>query len=273
MPPPTAPVLRAQQERVGRFPTMAGVPRPDERWTSGVEAEGVERVLVVAAHPDDIDFGAAGTVAAHTQAGVEVTYLVCTDGDAGGFDRDVPRGEIPGMRRAEQQAAAKELGVDDVRFLGYRDGYLSATQELRREISRVIRQVRPQRVLVQSPERNWELMPASHPDHLAAGEATVAAVYPDARNPFAHPQLLLEEGLDAWVVAELWLMAHPTSDHAVDVTDTFDRKLAALRAHVSQTGHMDDLEEMLRDWLGAHAREAGLGEGRLAEVFKRVQIE
>src|SRR4051794_29955351 len=116
----------------------------------------VERVLVVTAHPDDVDFGAAGTIAGFTDAGAEVTYCVCTDGDAGGFDPTVPRSEIPGIRRAEQVRAAKELGVEEVRFLGYQDGRLSATQDLRRDISRVIRQVRPNRVVIQSPERNWK---------------------------------------------------------------------------------------------------------------------
>jgi LmbE family N-acetylglucosaminyl deacetylase len=236
-----------------------------------LDDDEVQRVLVVTAHPDDADFGAAGTVATWTAAGVEVTYCVCTDGDAGGFDPDVDRAEIPTIRRAEQQAAAKEVGVREVRFLGYQDGRLAATQELRRDISRVIRQVRPQRMVIPSPDRNWARLPASHPDHLAAGAAAIAAVYPDARNPFAHPELLRDEGLDAWTVAETWLMAHHENDHFVDITDVFDRKLAALRAHVSQTAHMDDLEQRMRGWFGANATLAGLSDGRLAEGFKVVQ--
>jgi LmbE family N-acetylglucosaminyl deacetylase len=152
-----------------------------------LEDSEIERALVITAHPDDVDFGAAGTVATWTAKGIEVTYCVCTDGDAGGFDPAVPRSEIPGIRRAEQEAAAKAVGVSDVRFLGYQDGKLTPSLELRRDISRVIRQVRPQRALIQSPERNWARVGASHPDHLAAGTAAIAAVYPDARNPFAHP--------------------------------------------------------------------------------------
>jgi LmbE family N-acetylglucosaminyl deacetylase len=227
----------------------------------------VQRVLVVTAHPDDVDFGAAGTIAGWTQAGVEVVYCVCTDGDAGGFDPDVPRAEIPAIRRSEQEAAAKVLGVADVRFLGYRDGRLEATQELRRDISRVIRQVRPQRALVQSPERNWARIGTSHPDHLAAGVAAMAAIYPDARNPFAHPELLADEGLEEWAVAETWVMAHPLADHAVDITDHLEAKVTALRMHVSQTAHVDDLEDRLREWGGVNAAAAGLPEGRLAERF------
>lgn len=227
----------------------------------------IERVLVVTAHPDDVDFGAAGTVAAWTRAGLEVTYCVCTDGDAGGFDPAVPRSEIPGIRRAEQEAAAKAVGVTDVHFLGYQDGKLTPSLELRRDISRVIRQVRPQRALIQSPERNWARVGASHPDHLAAGTAAIAAVYPDARNPFAHPELLADEGLQEWAVAETWVMAHPENNHVVDITDLFETKLAALRSHVSQTAHMDDLEDRLRQWYGQNAVDGGLSPGRLAERF------
>ena len=120
------------------------------------------RVLVVTAHPDDVDFGASGTVAGLVSDGAQVTYCVVTDGDAGGFDPSVPRSEIPGIRRAEQRAAAAAVGVSDVRFLGYRDGELTVSHDLRRDITRVIRQVRPERVLTMSPERNWERLGASH---------------------------------------------------------------------------------------------------------------
>ncbi len=228
----------------------------------------VERVLVVVAHPDDLDFGAAGTIATWTDAGLEVSYCVLTDGDAGGFDPDVPRSAIGGIRQAEQRAAAKELGVDDVVFLGYPDGQLVVSLELRRDISRVIRQRRPQRILLQSPERNWERIYASHPDHLAAGEAALCAVYPDARNPFTHLELAAE-GLEAWTVGETWVMSTgQAANRYVDVTDVFDRKISALRAHVSQTGHMHDLEDRLRMWLTMNAEAAGFAEGRLAEAFR-----
>ena len=232
----------------------------------------VTRVLVVTAHPDDVDFGASGTIATWTDLGVEVTYCVITDGDAGGFDPAVPRSEIPGIRRREQVAAAAAVGVTDVRFLGYRDGELTVTHGLRRDLSRVIRQVRPQRMLVQSPERNWERIPASHPDHMASGEAAMQAVYPDARNPFAHPSLLDDEGLDAWSVPEVWVMAHPSLTHYVDITATFPRKVAALHAHESQTAHMEDLEGFIRGWAQRAGSVAGFDEGHLAEGFFVVSI-
>jgi LmbE family N-acetylglucosaminyl deacetylase len=228
----------------------------------------IERILVVTAHPDDVDFGAAGTVATWTKAGYEVTYCVITDGDAGGFGPAVPRWEIAGIRQAEQRAAAAEVGVTDVRFLGYPDGRLVPSIELRRDVSRVIRDVRPQRVLTQSPERNFQRIYASHPDHLAAGEATLCAVYPDARNPFAHVELA-EEGYEAWTVAETWLMAAPGAGHVVDVTDTFDRKIAALRAHASQLPEgIEGVEPRVREWMAANAAAAGLPEGRYAESFQ-----
>ena len=230
----------------------------------------VERALVVFAHPDDVDFGCAGTVATMTDAGIEVHYCVVTNGDSGGFDRDVARDEIPKLRQAEQRAAAKAVGVehDHVHFLDRVDGSVVADFDLRRDISRVIRQVRPQRVLTQSPVFNFRMPPASHPDHRATGQACLDAVYPDARNPFAYPELLRDEGLEDWIVREVWVMAHQTKDHYVDVTDTFDRKMDALRSHESQMQETPDkLEQMLREWLGNWAREGGLEDGRLAEAF------
>jgi LmbE family N-acetylglucosaminyl deacetylase len=226
----------------------------------------VERALCVLAHPDDVDFGSAGTVALWTAAGTEVTYCIVTDGDAGGFD-DTPRERMGPLRQAEQRAAAAEVGVTDVRFLGYPDGRLEPTLDLRRDISRVIRQVRPQRVLTTSPERFWERIGASHPDHMTVGESTLRAVYPDARNPFAFPELLDEEGLAAWAVAEVWLGASPRTDHAVDVTEVAARKFAALRCHASQVSHTPDLEGFVTGWMAQTARRFGLPEGRLAEAF------
>ena len=231
-------------------------------------AAHVDRVLCVLAHPDDVDFGSAGTVATWTAAGTEVVYCIVTNGDAGGFD-DTPREEMPLLRQAEQRAAAAAVGVTDVRFLGYPDGRLELTLDLRRDISRVIREVRPQRVLTSSPERMYDRIGASHPDHMTTGESTLRAVYPDARNPFAHPELLADEGLDAWTVDEVWLGASPRADHAVDVTDVVERKFAALESHVTQVAHQPEgqLREFVGGWMRQTARTHGLPEGRLAEAF------
>lgn len=228
----------------------------------------VERALVVMAHPDDIDFGCAGTIATWTSAGVEVTYVLVTSGDAGGFDEDVARGDIPGLREREQTEAAKAVGVSDLRFLRHPDGGVEVTTELRREISRVIRQIRPRRVLTSSPEWNLDRMPACHPDHMHTGEATIRAVYPDARNPFAHVELLRDEGMRPWSVEELWIAAGRETNHSVDVTGVMDRKFAALGAHASQFPQgFEPVEGMVREWMGGSAKAAGLPDGSYAEVF------
>ena len=234
--------------------------------------EGVTRVLVVTAHPDDVDFGAGGTVATLTDAGIEVTYCICTDGDAGGFDDATDRSEIPGIRRAEQTGAAAICGVTDVRFLGYKDGYLDPSHDVQKDIVRVMRQVQPQLVITQSPERNWERLPASHPDHMAAGEATTRALYPAVRNPYAYPELRTDEGLEAWTVSWLWLFTTHEPNHWIDTTDKIERKIAALREHHSQTSHMDNLEELIRTWGGMQAEAAGLPEGSLAEAFRQIKL-
>lgn len=200
-------------------------------------------------------------------AGLEVAYLVVTRGDAGGFD-DTPRERMPALREAEQRAAASAIGVKQVDFLdGYADGTLYPTPVLRRDIAAAIRRFRPDRVLTSSPLRRWELLSGpSHPDHLAVGEATTCAIYPDARNPFAFPALIAA-GLQPWTVREVWYTGGPSPDHPVDVTDTYPRKLAALRAHTSQTSHLPDLDALLRERMTRTATTNGLPEGRLAEAF------
>lgn len=246
---------------------MADSPLPPLTVDDGTEP--VARILVVTAHPDDVDFGAAGSVAVWTERGVEVSYCIVTDGDAGGSDRSISRAEMAAVRREEQLVAARSVGVTDVTFLGFPDGMVTPSLELRRAIAAVIRRVRPDRVVTQSPERNWSRIYASHPDHLAAGEAAACAVYPDARNPFAFPDLL-EEGLEPHTVPELWIMATERADRVVDATGVFERKLAALRSHRSQVGDGDHLEDLLRSWMSGTALAAGLPEGRLAESFQVV---
>ncbi len=168
----------------------------------------IERVLVVMAHPDDVDFSAAGTVAVLSDAGVEVVYCLVTDGQAGGFDRTIPRTEMAAIRRDEQTKAAAEVGVTSLHFLGHMDGSVVVDMQLRHDISRVIRLVRPQVVIAQSPIRNLDSTYGSHPDHLAAAEATMCAVYPDARNPFAFVGQPCGD-LEDWAVDEVWIPNGP----------------------------------------------------------------
>ena len=230
----------------------------------------VNRLLVVTAHPDDVDFGAAGTIATLTDVGVEVAYCIVTDGDAGGFDPTVPRSEIPRIRREEQTAAAKELGVSELRFLGYPDGALESTLALRKDISREIRRYRPDVVMCQSPVRDFNRIYASHPDHLAAAEATMGAVYPDARNPFTFTDLL-DEGFEPHAARQVWIMGGPTPNKYVDTTDQFDRKIRALLCHASQHANPEAMAGRIRGWNEAVARAGGLPEGRTAELFQVVE--
>jgi LmbE family N-acetylglucosaminyl deacetylase len=234
-------------------------PRPDSE---------IERVLVVVAHPDDIDFGGAGTVALWTKAGIEVQYCIVTDGQAGGFEPDRDRAGIPAVRRAEQTAAAQHVGVSELHFLGYEDGSVEPTLQLVRDISQVIRKVRPQRLLTQSPERSWNRLHVSHPDHLAAAEAAVRAFYPAAGNPYAYPDLTEE----AWDVGELWMMDHPVANHYVDITDTFDQKMAALMSHTSQHRDPDGLRAGIAANFAAVATTAGLPANHYAEAFTVVRV-
>jgi len=230
------------------------------------ELEPAQSVLVVTAHPDDVDFGIAGTIAKWRAQGTEIAYCIVTDGDAGGFDPSIPRSEIPSIRRREQVAAAKTVGVDTVEFLGYHDGSLEVSMQLRHDITAMIRRFKPERVLCQSPIRNFARIGSSHPDHLAAGGAALCAVYPDARNPFTH-QDLLADGLEAHTVLDVALMAYPDPTHYVDVTDTFDAKIEAISQHASQLPDPSGMREMVRGWLAAGAASAGLPDGRLAEMF------
>ena len=231
----------------------------------------VDLILVIVAHPDDVDFGSAGTIARWTDAGIEVRYCIVTDGDAGGSDPSISRADMGRLRRREQTAAASQVGVHDLRFLGYQDGQVEATLGLRKDLARVIRQVKPGRVMCPSPDRFYARLGASHPDHRAVGSAALDAVYPDARNPFAFPDLLADEKLEPWTVGEVWLAASPAADHYVDITDTFDRKVAALSEHASQIADPAELAGRLREWSTRIAAAGGLPEGRLAEAFQVLQ--
>jgi len=237
-----------------------GNPLPDDE---------IERVLVVVAHPDDIDFGGAGTVALWTRAGIEVSYCIVTDGQAGGFEPDRDRADMPAVRRQEQTTAAAHVGVRDLHFLGYVDGRVTPTPELVRDIVQVIRKVRPQRLVGQSPDRNWSRLRVSHPDHLAAAEATVQAFYPAAGNPFAFPEL--EE--KAWNVSELWMMEHPEINHYVDITETFDLKLTALMSHTSQHADPEAVPAQITTHFQQTAAEAGLPPHHYAESFTVIRLD
>ncbi|MFI5782570.1 PIG-L deacetylase family protein [Nocardia sp. NPDC051570] len=220
--------------------------------------EEQRRALAIVAHPDDIEFAAGGTVAGWVTRGWEVSLCVVTDGQRG------TDGALSADRRAEQTAAAKALGVDRPRFLGYMDAEVSPTLELRAALADLLRLLRPHRVLTHSPRYAWAFPTTSHPDHRAVGTATLDAVYPGASIPSSVGS---PAGLP-WQVPEVWLFGDPEANHFEDVTDHLARKLAALRCHDSQLSARAGDEAQLRSRMAGAARAAGLPDGRLAERFQ-----
>ena len=231
-----------------------------------LSVDEIDRALVITAHPDDVDFGGAGTIANLTDRGAKVTYCIVTDGQAGGFDDSIPRPKMASIRREEQTNAARAVGVTDLVFLGWMDGAVESGLGLRHDLSRVIREWRPQVVLTQSPALNLRRIYASHPDHLAVAQSAIAAVYPDTRNPYAFTDLLAD-GLEPWSVDEIWVMGHPEPDEFVDITSQIDRKIAALLCHVSQHRDPSGMVERVRVWNYETAQVAGFGVNRFAEAF------
>ncbi len=208
------------------------------------------RALVVAAHPDDAEFGAAGTIARWVEMGTDVRYVVVTDGASGSADPEMTRERLAVLREAEQRAACTALGVTGVDFLGYADGYLEPTIAARRAVAAAIRRHRPEAVITLDPGVRWsDTGYINHPDHRAVGDLVLHSI-----NPAASTRLwdttLLDEGLEPWDVAELWLMSFGGGDVLVDITKTFDTKLAALRAHATQLGDWDP-ESRMREWATA----------------------
>jgi LmbE family N-acetylglucosaminyl deacetylase len=246
--------------------------KPARSGSSNSHFPKFDRVLVVSAHPDDPDFGAGGTIAKLAKAGSNVTYAIVTDGSQGGEDPKQKDSELVAIRQKEQKAAARVLGVKKVEFLGYKDGHLAPDLKLRHDIVRMIRKYKPELVITHLPGRVLDApMGGSHPDHLAVGEATMAAVYPDSRNPRAF-RSLLKEGYQPHEVKEVWIPFWTSGDHLVDISSTLDLKIAALKKHASQVskpGQEWDFEKFMRK----RHREVGKRGGyRFAESFKRITV-
>ncbi len=226
-----------------------------------------QRVLVIAAHPDDIEFGCAGSIARWVAAGAQVTYCIVTDGAAGSNDPSVQAPVLAHQRREEQQTAAAVVGVSDVRFLNYRDGSLQATLDLRRDLTRLIREVRPERVVCQDPTTvfvNGTYI--NHPDHRAVGEAAIYAVFPSAATRLIFPELL-DEGLEPHQVKELYLDLTLEPTVYVDISETLERKIAALLCHRSQVN--EEAARWVREWAAETGKRAGCA---YAEAFRVVRL-
>ena len=232
--------------------------------------EPLERALVVNSHPDDAEFGAAPTIAKLTAAGARVDYVVTTDGGKGTEDPNVAPEQLSATRMAEQRAAADILGVTEIVHLGYPDGYLTPSLDLRRDITRQIRRFRPDLVITQNPQRRLDHNPfIGHPDHLATGEATLASVYPAARDHLNFPELWRDEGLEPWKVRQVLLTGVEEPNLWLDVADTFDTGLQALLAHASQVD-ADEVTERVRERARLVGEPQGIG---LAQAFLSIILD
>jgi LmbE family N-acetylglucosaminyl deacetylase len=229
----------------------------------------LERALVIFSHPDDAEFGAAATIAHLTAAGARVDYVVTTDGGKGTEDPAVSSAQLTALREAEQRAAADVLGVTEIVHLGYPDGYLTPSLELRRDIVRQVRRFRPDLVIAQNPVRRLDGNPfIGHPDHLATGEATLAAIYPAARDRLNFPELL-DEGLEPWKVRQVLVSGVERPNLFVDVTSTFEIGLQALFCHESQIPDGAAVEERVRQRAAEVGAKAGM---ELANGFLSILI-
>ncbi|MDB5181795.1 MAG: putative deacetylase [Candidatus Saccharibacteria bacterium] len=228
-------------------------------------------VLGVAAHPDDLDFGAAGTIAYWASRGARVYYLILTNGNKGSEDLSAKPEDLTELRRNEQRAAAKILGVADVFFCDYEDGCLMVSMDVKRDIARVIRKVRPDTVITMDPGMLYDVERGfiNHPDHRAAGQATLDALYPLARDHMSFPELFHNEGLAPHKVATVLLTNFQQQNCYIDISDTFDKKIQALAAHASQIPGLPTVEQMMRDFAGRLGQDVGV---RYAEGFIRIDI-
>lgn len=225
-----------------------------------------QRALIIAAHPDDIEFVVAGTVAKWVQAGTRVRYVVVTSGDAGSHQPGITREELAHIREQEQRAAAQVAGVDQVVFLGYPDGEVEPTLALRRDLVREIRRFKPDTVICYDPTRLFVGdRYINHPDHRAAGQAALDAVAPTAAMPLVFSELR-EEGLEPHRVREVLVASTLEPDTWIDITDTIDLKIEALRQHTSQFPNGWDPGDMLREWATEGGKKIGVP---YAEAFRR----
>jgi LmbE family N-acetylglucosaminyl deacetylase len=223
-------------------------------------------IMVVTPHPDDAEYGVAGTVARWAREGKEIIYVVCTSGDKGTSDANVKPEELAKIREQEELAAAKLLGVREVIFLRHPDQGLDDTPEFRKEIVRLIRMYRPETVVTADPYRRY----VWHRDHRITGQVTLDAVFPFARDHLSYPDLL-DEGLQPHKVREILFWAAEDPNYRSNITDTFEIKIAALRCHKSQIGQVPSPE--LEKWLRQRAEAMAEGEDfELAEAFYRAEI-
>ncbi len=227
-------------------------------------------VLGIAAHPDDLDFGASGTMAKYAKAGAEVHYLILTDGSKGSSDLKMSPLDLVKLRETEQRAAVEIIGGKSVEFLGFPDGGLEVTMELKKQIARVIRSIKPDVVITMDPSMLYSSKRGfiNHPDHRAAGQATLDAVFPLARDHLSFPELFAD-GYAPHITPTILLINFDKNNFAIDVTDTFETKIAALKAHTSQVPNIEEVRGFMTAIASENGQQAGY---KLAEAFLRIDI-
>ena len=228
-----------------------------------------QKALVIVAHPDDIEFSCAGTVARWVKAGAEVAYVLCTSGDVGIAEPGMTKAKAAEIREAEQRDAAATVGVHEVIFLREPDGMLVNTLNLRKRLVREIRRFRPEVVITGDPTVVWvNDVYINHPDHRAAAGAALDAVFPAAGQPNLFEELA-EEGLTAHKPRRVYIFGFRKGDTSINITDTMDLKVAALKKHHSQMADFEKIEAMIREW----SAEAGKGkEMEYAEAFRVIKL-
>jgi LmbE family N-acetylglucosaminyl deacetylase len=228
----------------------------------------IERAMVIYAHPDDAEFSVAGTIAKWAKAGVEVTYCMVTNGASGSQDPKMTREKLRDTRYAEQREAAKILGVKHVVFLGYEDGYLYPTLEVRKDVARQVRIHKPDVILAMDPTVRISDEYVNHPDHIAAGEVALRTINPDASTRQMFPELWTEEKLEPHKPKALFLASFDEGGTVVDISDTMNTKIKALLVHRSQLG--PEAEEFARDWNKRAGKPAGY---KFGESFRIILLE
>ena len=228
----------------------------------------IERAMVIYAHPDDAEFSVAGTIAKWAKAGVEVTYCMVTNGASGSQDPKMTRAKLRDIRYAEQRKAAKILGVKHVVFLGYEDGYLYPTLEVRRDVARQVRIHKPDVIIAMDPEFRVAGEYVNHPDHIAAGEVALRTINPDASTRQMFPELWRDEKLEPHKPKALFLETFGDGGTVVDISDMMETKIKALLAHSSQLG--PEAEGFVRDWNKKTGRSAGY---KFGESFKVILLD
>lgn len=234
-----------------------------------VEWENVQRVLVILAHPDDPDFTCGGTAILMARAGIEITYMILTNGDKGNHNPEITRNQLIAIRKLEQRAAADLCGVKHVIFMGEEDGFLRSTRELRERVTREIRRIRPELIIITDPDRyfsgdNY----INHPDHRNAGLVALDAIFPAADNPMFYPEMT-DEGYTPHKISQLYIHGHAAPNVRIDITDLVQTKIDAILCHKSQ---FIEPPEAVRRWMERWGEEQEDGSLKYYEYFKAMKF-